>query len=108
MSKFLIIVLGVFLVLAAINFISALSCSTSHIQKTHRCLPVPTGKREFLDQLPGSRKTRDTLIEKPVCPPGYIWYKGKCRKISVSQSGSTKCPPGQVLVHGRCQRKKGA
>jgi hypothetical protein len=108
MSKLLIIVL----VLTTINFISGLPCPTGQISENDRCVSVKmaTDKREFLDHFPDllgetkTRKTRKAIVEKPECPPDYIWLKGKCRKISASQSGSTKCPPGQVFVRGRCQR----
>jgi hypothetical protein len=82
MSKFLIIFLGVFLVLATINFISALPvpCPSGQISENDRCVPVPTEKRDLMDQPPKIRKIR-TVIQHE-CPPDQIMIRGKCRYVS--------------------------
>jgi hypothetical protein len=85
MSKLSIICLGAFLVLATINFISALPvpCPTGQIPENDRCVPVPTEKKDLMDQPTHLheeiRKIR-TVIQHE-CPQDQIMIRGRCRYI---------------------------
>jgi hypothetical protein len=66
MSKLLLIVLGAFLVLATINFISALPCHGSCIPDE----PVETDER-VVRAVVGNQ-----------CPIGQVLLRGKCRTVA--------------------------
>jgi hypothetical protein len=82
MSKLLLIILGIFLVLATINSISALpvACPTGQIPENDQCVPVPIEKRDFIEET-YQRNSRTVVQTTPTCRPGYYWAYGKCRPL---------------------------
>jgi hypothetical protein len=97
MSKFLLIILGIFLVLGTINFISALPCPTGQIPENDLCAHVPTEKMDQLPDLHGEVNKRNVinLVGYRRCLESEIWIPQlkKCLKAIKATSALNTTNP---------------